>query len=551
MTPTAPERTTSPTARNRHRALPSAVLAILAASAAHHVGAQASPMADTRYQGQKGPRLLENRVPAPGQPQIPAAAFATPLPENDTFQSGTQRRSGRKQRLVRAEPTPISAIDYKASAGLIRTDAIAENNSVVPGQAYDLSSRKRIALNDSAGLPEYPLGPGDVVEVIYQLTNRRTAEAYKIDITDELEFTFPYHDKFNSKATVSTDGKVDLPSVGSVEAAGKTITQLTDEVTSLYSTLLKEPVVRVNTTKSQAAIEELKKAITTSPRGQSRLEPVRPDGFISLPLVGDVRAAGLTVPQISAAVVEAYKRAGINTIDITVVLLEVRSPIAYVIGDVISPGPVVLQGPTDVWRLLASAGGFGPEADRRRVVVAKTKNGVEKRYVLDYAQWTHNLDGRHNVAIERGDIVYVTKMVERAVYVAGEVDKPGAVAMTQEQILTVSQAIASAGGVKLTGRECQPVILRRGLFNRPLVIPVDYRGLFDAANYQDPNRPLPEDVRLKAGDVIFVPRTPIGDFDKFAKTYFRDGIWTIIPFNVTANYNLGGAGYNGNRGGNN
>lgn len=443
----------------------------------------------------------------------------------------------------------ITPLDESRSASRVHSQvvsALTQNNDAgadpttrrLPRRAEREAASGEGPICSLNSLPEYRLGPGDVVEVIYQLTRQKRPEPYQIDISDELEIIFPYTPQFNSKPAVRSDGKIDMPLIGEFEVAGKTTTQVDDELTSQYSTVLKRPEVQVRVLKSNAAIEELKRAITTSPRGQSRLEPVRPDGFISLPLVGDVLAAGLRVPEVSQSIIDKYRAVGVMDIDITVVLLEVRAPVAYVTGGVMSPGPVVLQGPTDVWRLVATAGGFTQDADPRHVIVVQCAGDHEKRVVLNHEEWLSSLNGSQNALIGRGDIVYVPKGTNMFVYVSGEVARPGPIPLQQGQALTVTQAIAAAGGVTDPGNECQVLLLRKKWFGRPCVEAVPYRQLFEPGqSCNGGSCPLPDTV-LNPGDVLYVPRSPVGDFNKFARDYFKNGIWTILPFNFSAGYRL-------------
>ena len=430
-----------------------------------------------------------------------------------------------------------SALKVNNQKGL-ENPPVAEVGTKQIHRAAPLEGRPRTgAPLELTNLPDYPMGPGDVVEIIYQLITNPSEKPYVLATYDEIELSFLMAPQYNTTLRVRTDGNVSGIGIPDFRAAGMTMTQLEDALTSSYSTIMKSPVLRAKLVKSNAAVEELKKAITTSPRGQSRLEPIRPDGCISLPLIGDVKISGLTVPEASEAVRELYVEKGIEEVDITLVLLEVRSPIAYVTGDVVSPGPVVMQGPTDVWRLVGSAGGFSKTADRRHIIVARKRDGRESRFVIDYDRWVNCQDPSHNIMVARGDIVYVPYQSDRFIYVSGEVAKPGPVQVLPDQTITVAQAIASAGGVGDRGNECQVYILRSNFWCKPLIIPVAYSAIFDPGGGGAPDPPL------RPGDIVHVTRTSIGDFNRFAKTWFKDGIWTVIPFNVSANYGLGGTNF--------
>ena len=406
---------------------------------------------------------------------------------------------------------------------------------VLPPEAELEPPRPMMSFSET---PDYQLGPGDVVEVIYQLTSEKREEEYKINIQDELEVTFFYTPKYDRKVMVRVDGKVTLPLIGDVEVYDLTTKEVKNELLKRYQKLLKDPEIHVAVTKSNRAIEELKRAITTAPRGQSRLEPIRPDGFISLPLVGEVLVGGLTVPEASQAISQQYLKVGVTNIDVTLALAELRSPQVFVLGEVVSPGPIIIQDHSDAWRSIGMAGGFSEEADKRHVIVSKNNKSGEERFVLDFDLWRTDLDSMENIMIRRGDIIYVPKKEDRYVYILGAVEKPGRVRLDPETAMTVSQAVSMAGRIDAGANDRQVLVLRRSPEKDPIIIAADLKDLFKPKHYDKTDDYPPRDPYLQAGDVVYIPNAFIGDLDRFAEAYFKKGIWTIIPFNLNATYNL-------------
>lgn len=392
------------------------------------------------------------------------------------------------------------------------------------------------ALHDLSAFEDanYQLGPGDVVEVIYQLKAEPRNEEYRLSIQDKIAVKFFYTPNYDSEVTIRVDGKVSLPLIGDVLLRGKTISEITEELNAQYGDILKDPVIQVSIVNSNWAIEELKRAITTAPRGQSRLEPVRPDGFLSLPLVGDVKVGGMTIPQASASVIERYRAVGVIDIDVTIVLLEAKSAVAYVIGEVLNPGPVILIEREDVWRTISKVGGFTTLADKNHVVVAKTDKNGDKRFVFDFTKWNTSLDSKENTRIRRGDIIYVPKAIDTFVYLLGAVEKPGRIEIDTDTKMTASQALAMGGKINSGAKESKALILRKSPMNDPIVIEVNMVELFDKKNYNEKDDYPPRDPILEPGDIIYVPNAVIGDINRFAEAYFKNGIWTIIPFSASA-----------------
>jgi len=103
---------------------------------------------------------------------------------------------------------------------------------------------------------------------------------------------------------------------------------------------------------------------------------VRPDGKITLPLVGDVRAEGRTSAELRDALVESLKEYNNNPV-VTVIVTETVPPVFYVMGEVNAPGTLPLKGQISMVQALAMAGGFKDFAKKKDIVIQrKGANGV-------------------------------------------------------------------------------------------------------------------------------------------------------------------------------
>lgn len=108
----------------------------------------------------------------------------------------------------------------------------------------------------------------------------------------------------------------------------------------------------------------------------SRTVPVRPDGFISLPLAGEIQAAGKTAKELEAIIKEKLGPY-LQEPRVTVIVREVNSPRVYVTGEVMRPGGYPLRGRVSVLQAIALAGGFSDFAEPGRIVVIRSARDGE------------------------------------------------------------------------------------------------------------------------------------------------------------------------------
>jgi polysaccharide export outer membrane protein len=138
----------------------------------------------------------------------------------------------------------------------------------------------------------------------------------------------------------------------------------------------------------------------------SRTVPVRPDGMISLPLLNDVKAAGLTPMELREALMKRLVEF-VPSPEVAVIVTEVRSQMISVIGQVMKPGRYDLKDAATIVDALALAGGFKEFASRSRVVVLRTEGGGPKRISFDYEKMGDLKRPQENFALRSGDIVMV------------------------------------------------------------------------------------------------------------------------------------------------
>lgn len=133
---------------------------------------------------------------------------------------------------------------------------------------------------------------------------------------------------------------------------------------------------------------------------------VRPDGKISLPMLNDVPAAGMTPEQLAVAVEEAATKF-VRDPGATVIVREIHSRKVYVIGEVASPGAFPLASEMNVLQVIAEAGGFLEHAKKGDVVIVRTENGRERRYKFNYNDVVRGRKIEQNIRLLPGDTILV------------------------------------------------------------------------------------------------------------------------------------------------
>ena len=133
---------------------------------------------------------------------------------------------------------------------------------------------------------------------------------------------------------------------------------------------------------------------------------VRPDGKISLPMLNDVPAAGMTPEQLAMAVQKAAMKF-VRDPGATVIVKEIHSRKVYVIGEVNKPGTYPLASEMNVIQIIAEAGGFLENAKKGDVVIVRNENGQEHRYKFNYNDVVRGKKVEQNIRLLPGDTILI------------------------------------------------------------------------------------------------------------------------------------------------
>jgi polysaccharide export outer membrane protein len=253
---------------------------------------------------------------------------------------------------------------------------------------------------------DYLLSPGDELEVIYN-TAIELRDEYRLAIGDQIRIEFFNSPQLDRTLDVRPDGRVTAPYIGDVDAYGLTPTELAKRLDQGYSTILRNPKATVTLIRYGQRVRDLKDAIKTASRGQSRLSLVGPDGRVTLPLVKPILVAGKTIDQAEREIDAAYARV-IPGMQTSSVLLNPKGNIFYIYGAVQKPGFYELRGPTSVTQGIAIAGGFSPaaQADSTLLITRNEENFAVGRLIDVSAVMSTGNIGRDTL-LRQADVVFV------------------------------------------------------------------------------------------------------------------------------------------------
>jgi len=228
-------------------------------------------------------------------------------------------------------------------------------------------------------------------------------------------------------------------------------------------------------------------------------------GYVNLPMLGRIQAAGLTVPQLESAIAAKLKEF-VWEPHVAVTVSEFHSQPISVIGAVNTPGVQQLRGRKTLVEVLSGAGGLRPDAGYRVTIQRKAERGPiplpgakpDPTGQFSLAQVSMpsimtNLHPEENIQIQPNDVISVPRA--EMIYVVGEVKKSGGFPLDERETLSVLKAVSLSEGLLSTASPGSVRIIRGQGADRE-EIPIDLRRILSGKA---------EDVSLRANDILFVP----------------------------------------------
>ena len=183
-------------------------------------------------------------------------------------------------------------------------------------------------------------------------------------------------------------------------------------------------------------------------------------GFVSLPLIGQIKLGGLTIGEAEKTVANALLSGKfLKQPQVSILVTTLKGSQASVLGNAVRPGRYSLElASTRLSDLMALAGGIAPDGGDI-LTVTGTRDGKTFRKQIDFRVLFRGGDPSQDIVIQNNDVVYVDKAPQ--IYIYGEVQRPGTLRL--ERNMTLLQALAAGGGLTARGTARGIKINRKGV----------------------------------------------------------------------------------------
>jgi polysaccharide export outer membrane protein len=229
----------------------------------------------------------------------------------------------------------------------------------------------------------------------------------------------------------------------------------------------------------------------------NRTVRVSEDGTITLPLLGEVKVEGLTKTGLERKLSELLEEKYLHNPQVTVFIREYQSTRVSVLGAVNNPGLYDLLGRETLMQIISQAGGLTTDAGNEIVIMRLLADGTSNSLRISIDDLFLKGDATLNIPLQPNDIVNVPIDKTVFVYVMGQVNRPGALAVKRSNIPTLLQSIAQAGGFSERASKGRVIIKRKDeKTGREIQIKVNVKSIIKRRK---------KDIQLLENDVVYVP----------------------------------------------
>lgn len=219
-------------------------------------------------------------------------------------------------------------------------------------------------------IPEYYIQAGDTLDILFAVGAQEFGEGFKLEADHTVSIKFPQASELNQTQQILPDGTLSLPYIGVINVIGLTIPGMVKELKKRYTNILNNPDINVYVPEFRSRVKDLKKDLHTAPRGLSRLVRVRPDGYCTFPMVGDLLVAGKTIPEVHKSLNKKYRNV-LPGLHVDLFLEKATGFVVYVFGNVKTPGAYPMLKPINVMQSMALAGSYLPGSRMDSVMVVR------------------------------------------------------------------------------------------------------------------------------------------------------------------------------------
>lgn len=286
------------------------------------------------------------------------------------------------------------------------------------------------ALESRTTIVEYYIAPGDTMDIFVwekpkviepapletekPAAKKGESGEYTILPGDRIEVFVWQNSDISKNVIVEPGGMISYPLIGRVQAAGLTIAELEYKMTEEMSKYVKSPQISVMITEFGGKKEKEKEEVSKKTNILGDMNPpkdviVSPDGYISYPLVGRIRAAGLTLAQLEAKLSEEMSKY-IKSAQVSVMMRKFTGNKIIILGEVTAPGIYTYQGNLNLFEAIALAGDFTEDARTDSVIVVHN-NVTENPEVVRVNLFRAIRKGpsKPDIVLMPNDVVYVPK----------------------------------------------------------------------------------------------------------------------------------------------
>lgn len=254
---------------------------------------------------------------------------------------------------------------------------------------------------------EYRARPGDRIQVSFMRSLRDSfPQDYRLQQGDEVQVTVQDREDLSRISAVAPDGKIYFPYLEPLPASGKTLAELQGSAEEKYAPMVRSARVTLVPVRFAGKIDAVLQGLASPGRnGPEYATTVALDGNAVFPQIGFLKAAGLSLQQLNAALGEAY-RAMLPGVEVTVNLAPGSSRLLTLLGEVRHPGSFPLEGSVSLATALGLAEGWLPSAHLENIILVQRRDG---QLTISKYDLRNDLMVASDIQLIGGDVVFVPR----------------------------------------------------------------------------------------------------------------------------------------------